>query len=58
VSPAELVGALLGDAEEPSNIDEPQQILAQDYSQPEPLLSASRPYGSDPETVYTTPGSV
>lgn len=40
---AELVGALLRYAEEPSDVNEPQEGLAQRYSQPEPLLSASRP---------------
>jgi hypothetical protein len=29
-----------------------------DYSQPRPSLSASRPYRSDPNTRYTTPGLV
>jgi hypothetical protein len=42
VSPAELMGTLLGDADEPSNIDDPQEVLGQG-SQPEPSLSASRP---------------
>ena len=57
MSPAELVGSLLGDSEELCNVDEPQEVLAQG-SQPEPSLSASRSYGSAPETVYATPGSV
>ncbi len=58
MSPAELVGSLLGDSEELCNVDEPQEVLGQGYSQPEPSLSASRSYGSAPETVYATPGSV
>ncbi len=41
VSPAELVGALFGDAEESSDIDDPQEVLGHG-SQPEPSLSASR----------------
>ncbi len=41
MSPAELVGSLLGDSEELCNVDEPQEVLGQGYSQPEPSLSAS-----------------
>jgi hypothetical protein len=36
-----MVGALLGDAEESSDIDHPQEVLGHG-SQPEPSLSASR----------------
>lgn len=42
MSPAELVGPLLGDSEELCDVDEPQEVLGQG-SQPEPSLSASRP---------------
>jgi hypothetical protein len=52
VSPAELVGPLLGDSEELCDVHDPQEVLGQGYSQPRPSLSLpSKSYGSEPETV-------
>jgi hypothetical protein len=36
---AELVGSLLCDSEELCDVNEPQEILGQGYSQPRPSLS-------------------